>query len=107
MTERRLKRPEPRKNSGADTAALKPGTSTISPARPSETCSPSAICGSSPTGSVSVMTMTNAPSATAPTDAQPRLLPGSAAVAAARAAAGWVGTAALHDDAVTTRTCGA
>jgi hypothetical protein len=106
MTERRLKRPEPRKNGGADTAALNPGTSTISPARPSETCTPSAIRGSSPTGSVSVMTMTNAPSATAPADAQPRPPPGCAAVAAARAVAGRVGTAAVHDDAVTTRTCG-
>jgi hypothetical protein len=107
MTGRQLKRPEPVKNSGADTAALKPGTSTISTARPSETCSPPAICGSSPTSIVSVMTRTKAPSATAPTDSHSRLILGFAAAASAQTAAGRVGTAAAHDDAATTRALGA
>jgi hypothetical protein len=93
--------PEPRKNRGADTAAVKPGTSTIIPARPSDTSSPPAIWGSSPTGSVSVMTITNAPSATAPTDDQPLLLPASTAGSAAE---GSIERAAVQDDDVTTRT---
>lgn len=60
-----------------------------------------------PTGIVSVMTRTKAPSATAPTDSQSRLILGSAAAASAQTAAGRVGTAAAHDDAATRRTLGA
>jgi len=60
---------------GADTAAVNPGARTMRPAGPSSTPSPRAIRGSNPTGSVSVMTTMKAPSAMAPTDAQPRRTP--------------------------------
>jgi hypothetical protein len=59
--------------SGAATAALRPGTNTISPAAPSDTSKSVATSGRKPTGRNSVVTIIAAPSASVDTPNQVRI----------------------------------
>jgi hypothetical protein len=61
---RRSTLPAPIVMSGAANVATKPGMVTMSPAVPSETCSPAEIWVNKPMGRNSEVTKTNAPSAT-------------------------------------------